>query len=298
MSAQIFTCLSQYIDESACLNDEISRDVLSFAIPHLTHSMRANSYYFGHPEWGRNYLNACHQYEAFKSRWHAAVGSWRDKVVVDIGCGPGNLYASLRDRCDVPQMLIGVDISLGALEMAKEIGYIPVLADAQNLPFVSGFADLVTLNATIHHCDDMARVLQEAARLVRPGGLLVTDHDPQQSAWGDNAMGRLVWNARLPLHRLFGRGGHTTAEEQFWSTSTEAHHQPGDGVTSELFHQTLKPLGLTVNLYPHNHNVGAEVFQGVRGCQPWNIRLAQRLSGVNSDSREGAIVIMCVAKRL
>ena len=56
-------------------------------------------------------------------------------------------------------MLIGVDVSRGALEMAQKIGYTPVLADAQHLPFVSGFADIVTLNAALHHCDDMVQAL-------------------------------------------------------------------------------------------------------------------------------------------
>lgn len=298
MSVQALTQLAQYVDETASISNEGNSELLSFVIPHLTHSMKANSYYFGHPEWSRNYLNACHQYKEFKLRWLAATGSWQNKIVVDIGCGPGNLYASLRDRCGVPQKLIGVDISLGALKIAQEIGYTPVLADAQNLPFVSGFADLVTLNATVHHCDDMAKVLQEAARLVRPGGLLVTDHDPQKTAWGDNAIGRLLWNIRLPFYRLLKRGGHATPEEQFWSTATEAHHRPGAGVTPELFHQALEPMGLTINLYPHNQKVGAEVFQGVRGRQAWNMRLVQRLSGVDPDTWEGAIIIMCVAKRL
>jgi ubiquinone/menaquinone biosynthesis C-methylase UbiE len=297
MPAQVFTRLAPYLDQKVSADRSQENEILSFPIPHLTHSMKANCYYFGHPEWGRNYLNACHQYESFKSRWLTATGSWQDKIVVDIGCGPGNLYASLRDRCGTPQQLIGVDISAGALKMAQEIGYTPILADAQNLPFISGFADIVTLNATVHHCDDMAKVLQEAARLVRPGGLLITDHDPQKTAWADNAIGRFLWNARLPFYRLLKRGGHSTAEEQFWSTATEAHHRPGDGVTTEFFRQTLEPLGLTVDLYPHNHQVGAEVFHGVQGRQPWNIRLVQRLSGVNSDASEGAIVIMCVARR-
>jgi ubiquinone/menaquinone biosynthesis C-methylase UbiE len=297
MPVQVFTRLSPYLDQSINIDRTQNHEILSFPIPHLSHAMKANSYYFGHPEWGRGYLNACHQYEAFKSRWMAATGSWQNKIVVDIGCGPGNLYRSVRDRCGTPQLLIGVDISTGALKMAQEIGYTPILADAQNLPFVSGFADLVTLNATIHHCDDMAKVLQEAARLVRPGGLLVTDHDPQKTAWADNVIGRFFWNARLPFYRLIKRGGHTTAEEQFWSTATEAHHRPGDGLSPDFFRQTLEPLGLKVNLYPHNQQVGAEVLQGVQGRQPWNIRLVQHLSGIDPDASEGAIVLMCVAQR-
>ena len=62
--------------------------------------------------------------------------------------------------------------------MAREVGYTTILADAHHLPFVDGFADIVVANATVHHCDDMSRILTEAARLVRPGGLLFTDHIP------------------------------------------------------------------------------------------------------------------------
>ena len=86
----------------------------------------------------------------------------------------------------------------------------PVLADATALPFVSGFADVVVLNAALHHCDDMGAMLAEAARLVKPGGLLVTDHDPQRSAWDYKGLAKLLWNGRLILYKLTGHGFHKT----------------------------------------------------------------------------------------
>jgi len=46
------------------------------------------------------------------------------------------------------------------------------LGDAHNLPLPPAVADIVILNATIHHCEHMARVIEEAGRLVAPGGLL------------------------------------------------------------------------------------------------------------------------------
>lgn len=47
----------------------------------------------------------------------------------------------------------------------------------------------------------------------------------------------------------------------------------------------------------HNQTVGAAILKGKLGGAFWNIRLAQRLSGVNPDSPEGAMVLMGVAKR-
>ena len=271
--------------------------ILSFPIDRLSLGIQANAYYFGHRQWAQNYLEAVHRDQEFQDRWLAMTGSWENKIVVDIGCGPGNVFAALRDRCGTPAQLIGVDVARGGLEIAAELGYTPVLADAQQLPFVSDFADIVVINGTLHHCDDMQRVLQEAARIVRSGGLLITDHDLQKTMWHDNAIAHWLWNFRLPLYRLLKRGGHATQEEQAWMVATEVHHSPGDGVTPEFFYDTLDPMGFSVKLFPHNRTIGAEVLQGECGRSAWNIRLAQWLSGVNPNSTESALVMMCVAQR-
>lgn len=287
------THLAQYLALNSGV-DFVKESIPIAPIPKWSAAIEANSYYFGHPEWAKSYFEACHRDDAFKSRWQATTGSWDDKIVVDIGCGPGNVYASLGGS---PRLLIGVDVSLGALEMAQEIGYTPLKADAQNLPLISSFADLVVINATLHHCDDMAKALAEAARLVRPGGLLVTDHDLQLSAWNFKGIGLLLWNARLPLYRMLKRGGHSTVEEQLWSLKTEAHHNPGDGMTREFYHEILEPLGFKVEVYPHSHTVGAEIFEGNYGQLSWKYRLGQQLSGIDPDSPEAALSLMCIARR-
>lgn len=283
--------LAQYLAKDCNIN--LSQgSIPSCKIPNPSLGILANSYYFGHSEWAKNYFEACHRDPQFQSRWQTAIGNWDDKVVVDIGCGPGNLYASLGGS---PKALIGVDVSYGALQMAQRIGYTPLLADAHHLPFISGFADVVVLNATLHHCDDMAQVLAEAARLVRPGGLLITDHDPQQTAWNFKGLGKFLWDIRLPLYQLLKRGGHATAQEQMWSLAGEIHHKPGHGVTPELFYQTLEPLNFTVKVYPHNHDLGAEVFQNNYGRPSRKYRIGQRLSGINPNSPQAALSLMCIA---
>jgi ubiquinone/menaquinone biosynthesis C-methylase UbiE len=267
----------------------------------LTPAIAANSQYFGHPEWGMSYFEACHRDPAFQARWRQAIGSWQGKIVVDIGCGPGNVYASLMDQAPAefgtPRLMIGVDVSAGALKMAQKVGYTTLQADAQNLPLVSGFADIVIVNATIHHCDDMEKVITEAARLVRPGGMLITDHDPQRSAWNYQGIALMLWKARLPLYRMMKRGGHATQEEQDLALATEAHHRPGDGMVPDLYQRTLEPMGFEVKLYPHNHSVGVEVFEGNRGTVSRKYYWGQRLSGIDPQTPEAALSLMCVARR-
>jgi ubiquinone/menaquinone biosynthesis C-methylase UbiE len=296
MLQQVKTNSYQYFAQPSQI-ERWDEDIIICQILNPTPAMEANSYYFGHPEWGLNYFQACHRDDKFIELWQTVIGSWQGKIVVDIGCGAGNIYASLKAVCGQPQLLLGVDVSLGALKMARQLGYTAVLADAHNLPFVSEFADIVMLNASLHHCDDMAKVLQEAAKLVRPGGLLITDHDPQKSAYEFQGLGSLLWELRLPIYKLMKRGGHATTEEQAWCLATEVHHQANDGVTSEMFHQVLEPMGFAVNIYPHNHTVGAAALQGNYGQPFWKYRVAQQLSGINPNSVEAALTLMCVATR-
>lgn len=126
---------------------------------------RANAEYYDRRAWAEGYFQACHRDDAFKERWQHAVGSLDGRIVADIGCGPGNVFATLGGT---PKVLIGIDVSRVSLEMEKRNGYTPLQADAHNLPLISGFVYLVVINATLHHCDDMARVLSEAARLSAP----------------------------------------------------------------------------------------------------------------------------------
>ncbi len=261
-----------------------------------TSSIQANSAYFSHPVWAETYLNACHQDAFFRERWYAAAGLWDDKIVVDVGCGPGNLFANLGGK---PALLIGIDVAPGSLKMAKAIGYTPLLADAHNIPLVSEFADVVVVNATLHHCDDMAKVLAESARLVRPGGVLVVDHDPQLAGWNYKGLGLLLYQLRLGfIYRFFLRDLYVPDEERLSALATEVHHRPGHGVTRDLFLETLKPLGFEVNLYPHNNAIGADALLGDWGKPPhWRYRLGQFLSGINCWSADAALTLMCVATR-
>lgn len=284
-----------YLDQLHDL-ERWDEDIPIYTIPNPTLGIQANSKYFGHPEWAENYFQACHRDAAFIGAWQAAIGSWQDKTVVDIGCGPGNVYAALKDVCGVPRQIIGVDVSLGGLKMAQNLGYTPLLADAHRIPLRSEFADVVVVNATLHHCDDMATVLSEAARLVRPGGLLITDHDPQQSAWAYKGLALWLWKARIPLYRWIKRGGHASDDEQYWGLASEVHHKPQDGVTPELYHRSLD-AEFEVQLYPHNHDVGASVLQGDYGRAVWKCRVAQQLSGIDPNRPESALSIMCVARK-
>jgi ubiquinone/menaquinone biosynthesis C-methylase UbiE len=281
----------------------LPNDILAAPIDQWTPGMIANRDFFNHTPWSRHYLRNENTSQRFRDRLQAAIATtykdgWQNKTVVDIGCGPGNVLHTLSQP---PKQIIGIDIADQALQLARQTGYIPLRADAHHLPLIDQFADLVILNATLHHCDNMAQVLREAARLVRPGGLLITDQDPQRSAWELSGLGQWLHQAKysplFPLFRYLTGKPLATWNQQMARFPTEIHNQqPGHGLTATLYHQILEP-DFQIQLFPHNHTLGKEVLQGQWGKAPRLIRTAQILSGKNPNAIESAQSILCIAQR-
>ena len=299
-SGELSEALLPYLRSPQTIHS-ISQGVAIACLPNFSLGMLANAYFFGHPTWGEKYFQTENRSTEFCDRWHAALRRWHpqgwdNKVVVDLACGPGNLYAALGGN---PETLIGVDISWGALQKARDLGYLPILADAHDVPLKSGIADVIVVNAVLHHCDNPAQVLAEAARLVRPGGLLITDMDPQKGAWDFKGLGLALYWARFALYRLLRSPAYKCPEERIGRLLTELHNQqPGTGIMRDLFQAVLGPLKFDYQVYPHNHFVGAELLEGEAKLAPLKWRLGQRLSGIDPSSDAAALSMMCVAQKL
>ena len=96
-------------------------------------------------------------------------------VVVDVGCGDGSLVRHLARRGARP---VGVEVGEEPLRRARE--HPPVGGEryeqgvAQALPLDDASADAVVFANSLHHVpgDALDAALAEAARVLRPGGLL------------------------------------------------------------------------------------------------------------------------------
>lgn len=127
---------------------------------------------------------------------------------LDIGTGLGVLAVMLAE--EGASQVVGVDISPGMLEQAEYLrlsrptpGVERVsfrLAPAQGLPFVDESFDLVTSRLLLNHTRIPERIVREAVRVLKPGGILLLAE--LQSV--DNPVKRATQNAieekRNPSH--------------------------------------------------------------------------------------------------
>ncbi|MBN1418144.1 MAG: class I SAM-dependent methyltransferase [Planctomycetes bacterium] len=96
--------------------------------------------------------------------------------ILDVGCGTGNV---LRLARGLFRRRTGVDLGRGVLRAVRtrDPECLVALADGAKLPFPDRAFDCVTYYGVLHHLSDPFEPLQEAHRVLRPGGYLYTDHD-------------------------------------------------------------------------------------------------------------------------
>ncbi|GAA1395454.1 class I SAM-dependent methyltransferase [Luteococcus peritonei] len=104
-------------------------------------------------------------------RWLARAVSSSAVTVLDIGCGSGALERELRRE---GRTVVGIDISTAEVERARQSGEGPLaLADGRALPFRDESFDCVVTALGLAVIQPTATLLDEIARVLRPGGVLV-----------------------------------------------------------------------------------------------------------------------------
>jgi 2-polyprenyl-6-hydroxyphenyl methylase/3-demethylubiquinone-9 3-methyltransferase len=93
--------------------------------------------------------------------------------VLDLGCGAGRFVAALAAAGADP---VGVEIAEAALERARGVAPgadLRLLADDGSIPLEHASVDLVWCSEVLEHVADVADLLGEVRRVLRPGGRLL-----------------------------------------------------------------------------------------------------------------------------
>jgi len=94
--------------------------------------------------------------------------------ILEVGCGPGELWLQNLDRIPAGWELTLTDLSPGMIEEARaalgeRAAYL--VADVQELPFEDESFDGAIANHMLYHVPDRERALRELRRVLRPDGL-------------------------------------------------------------------------------------------------------------------------------
>jgi len=105
------------------------------------------------------------------------LSSYRSEKLLDVGCGTGNV---LRLAAKYYKQCYGADLSYNLVNQLKkrqpELNLLH--ADSYNLPFIDNTFDVVSYYAILHHVYNFKSVLKESFRVLKKGGILYIDHDP------------------------------------------------------------------------------------------------------------------------
>jgi ubiquinone/menaquinone biosynthesis C-methylase UbiE len=109
-----------------------------------------------------------------------AMGIDAARSVLDMGCGTGVAARAIARRPRFAGRVVGIDLSPALVEAAKRFSSDEGLAgrvefntgDTRTLDFSDGTFDSVVAHTLLSHVADPLVVVQEAARLVKPGGMV------------------------------------------------------------------------------------------------------------------------------
>lgn len=150
--------------------------------------------------------------------------------LLDIGCGTGNVLRRAKKHFRV---CCGMDLSSSFMRelRRREPALRLAVAEAEWLPYRSESFDAVSMYALLHHLVDYRTALREAHRVLKPGGALYIDHDPNYF------FGRF-YHIYYRL-RYLGRPGFGDEDTE----ASEWHHTRSGGLNPQRISEYLSRLG-------------------------------------------------------
>jgi SAM-dependent methyltransferase len=142
-----------------------------------------------------------------------------DRRVLDLGCGRGELGHAL---AHAGARVVAIDLDADNCAHARCGGSTVARADGRRLPFPAATFHGVVCSNLLEHTPTPERILDEIARVTRPGGWAWISWTNWYSPWG----GHLIspWHYLGPRvgarahRRLFGHPARTVPFESLWPT--------------------------------------------------------------------------------
>ena len=137
-----------------------------------------------------------------------ALGDVPEPFILDFATGTGRLSYALLNRPEFHGRIVALDLSQGMLEQAASKlravkGQVDFLRHpALPLPFPDAAFDAICALEVLELFPDMDKPLRELARLLRPGGVLLTSRGTEESGRKAKIKSAQVFNALLEKHGM------------------------------------------------------------------------------------------------
>jgi SAM-dependent methyltransferase len=195
------------------------------------------------------YVAVRREVEAWLDRGRRSSGPLR---ILDAGCGTGGLLANLRTEA----WKVGVEISTEGIRLARRRGIRLVRSSVSALPFADdSFDAVVSIDVLCHSGVEERQAVEEAARVLRPGGLLIVQVPAFESLRGGHDAA--VWTKRRyrrgEVARLLSGGGLSLRQSSYRNAllfplaaavrlAGRRRHMPREGARSDV-----RPVPRVVN---------------------------------------------------
>lgn len=130
----------------------------------------------------------------WRRRAVARLGLPTGSLVVDVGCGSGELCLAL---ASAGYRAVGVDVSAGMLREARATTL--VQGDGLRLPLADALVDGLTSGFALRNVVDQEALFVEMARVLRPGGRLALLEVAEPTWQPAHAVHRLYFHRLVPL---------------------------------------------------------------------------------------------------
>lgn len=162
-------------------------------------------------ELGENYWWLGGKYDIIVDLMKRHRSNLASTSILDVGCGPGNMFNLLKPF----GVVSGMDFSEDALRLAKDKGYKELqYGKAEQIPYADESFDIVVALDIIEHVPDDREAIKEIFRVLKPGGKLFFSLPAYMFLWGDHddMYGHYRRYTKTEIRRKMENGGFVTKQ--------------------------------------------------------------------------------------
>lgn len=158
--------------------------------------------------------------------------------ILDVGAGSG---AVSQELAQWGGNVVAIDVEMDMVQRSRQAGLQALHADGARLPFADGHFDVAACNLMLLWARDPAAVVQEMARVVRPGGVVLASMEPDYSGkihWPRNPLVDVVFQGQAVARR----GGDPEAGRKLRQWFVGAGLQTSVGISNTQIPTTAEDL--------------------------------------------------------